>query len=337
METPPDHPILWHIAISHYSEKVRWALEYKSVEHERRTAPPGLHIAVALWLSRGRAFTFPIVQLDGTQIADSTVIIAALERRFPEPPLYPADPEEYRRALELEEFFDEQLGPYARRLAFHEVRQDPELLDQIVARVSPRLHAALGRALVPYSRAFTALRYGAGSPHAAEVARQKIVTAVDRIEAELGERDYLVGGRFTVADLTAAALLYPIVRPPEAPAVTDRITEPFARFRDTLCDRRGYRWVQQIFHQHRHTQPPSQLHTNELAATQAVRTGQKSAGSHQTPTWPRSNITSRRQASPRQLQKLDKHRYTRRGRLDPQPIGLRASARPESLAGLWLG
>ena len=87
-----DQPTLWHIAISHYSEKVRWALDYKSVEHERRTAPPGLHIAVALWLSRGRAFTFPILELDGRRIADSTAIIAALEQRFPEPPLYPADP-----------------------------------------------------------------------------------------------------------------------------------------------------------------------------------------------------------------------------------------------------
>ena len=51
MEISRDQPTLWHIAISHYSEKTRWALEYKSVAHERRTAPPGLHIVVALWLS----------------------------------------------------------------------------------------------------------------------------------------------------------------------------------------------------------------------------------------------------------------------------------------------
>ena len=272
MDVSQDQPTLWHIAISHYSEKVRWALDYKSVEHERRTAPPGLHIAVALWLSRGRAFTFPILELDGRRIADSTAIIAALEQLRPEPPLYPADPEERRRALELEEFFDEELGPYARRLPFYEARRDPELVDQITARVSPKLHAHLGRALVPYCRTFAAVRYGAASSRAADTARQKIIAAIDRLEAELGEHDYLAGDRFTVADLTAAALLYPIVRPPEAPVVTDRIPEPFERFRDTLRERRGYRWVQQIFHRHRHTHPPSTLPGDQPPATHLVHT-----------------------------------------------------------------
>jgi glutathione S-transferase len=272
MESSHDQPTLWHITISHYSEKVRWALDYKSVEHERRTAPPGLHIPVALWLSGGRAFTFPILKLDGRQVADSTTIIAALEQRFPEPPLYPVDPGERRRALELEEFFDEELGPYARRLPFHETRRDPELVDQITARVAPKLHARLGRVLVPYGRAFTAVRYGTASSHAADTARQKIVAAIDRLEAELGEHDYLAGDRFTVADLTAAALLYPIVRPIEAPLVTDRMPEPFERFRDTLRERRGYRWVQQMFHRHRHTQPPSPLPADQQPATPLVHT-----------------------------------------------------------------
>ena len=41
--------------------------------------------------------------------------------------------------------------------------------------------------------------------------------ALDRIESERAGRDHLVGDRFTVADLTAAALLYPLVWPPEFP------------------------------------------------------------------------------------------------------------------------
>jgi glutathione S-transferase len=251
----PDPPILWQIAISHYSEKVRWALEYKSIEYEGRTAPPGMHIAVALWLSRGRGYTFPIMELDGVPFADSTAIIAALEQRVPEPSLYPDDAEQRRHALQLEEFFDAELGPYARRLPFHEARRDRELVEQIVARVTPTLHARLGRALVPYSRAFSALRYGAGSKRAAHTARQKIVAAIDRIEGELGENDYLVGDQFTVADLTAAALLYPIVRPSEAPTATDWMPEPFERFRAMLRARRGYQWVAEIFRRHRNAHP----------------------------------------------------------------------------------
>src|ERR671935_2957668 len=102
-------PVLWHLEISHYNEKARWALDYKGVEHERRALPGGVHMPVALWLTRGRGRTFPVLQLDGETIGDSTAIIAALEERFPDPPLYPADPAERERALNLEESFDEEL------------------------------------------------------------------------------------------------------------------------------------------------------------------------------------------------------------------------------------
>ena len=31
-------PVLWHVPISHYSEKARWALAFKGIEHERAAA-----------------------------------------------------------------------------------------------------------------------------------------------------------------------------------------------------------------------------------------------------------------------------------------------------------
>ena len=130
-------PTLWHIELSHFSEKARWALAYKGVEHRRRAPLPGMHIPVALFLTRGTHKTFPIIQIDGRTIADSTDVIAALEDRFPEPPLYPADPEQRRRALELEDFFDEELGPHVRRLGFHELRKDPERMKALMARTAP--------------------------------------------------------------------------------------------------------------------------------------------------------------------------------------------------------
>ena len=92
-------PVLWHIPVSHYNEKARWALDYKGVEHERKAPPPPSHMAVSMWLTRGSSTTFPVLQLDGEAYRDSTQIIAALERRNPDPPLYPEDPAERRRAL----------------------------------------------------------------------------------------------------------------------------------------------------------------------------------------------------------------------------------------------
>ena len=42
-QPPPIVPVLWQLQISHYVEKVRWALDYKRVPHVRRTLLPGLH------------------------------------------------------------------------------------------------------------------------------------------------------------------------------------------------------------------------------------------------------------------------------------------------------
>ena len=103
-------PVLWQLQISHYVEKVRWALDYKRVSHLRRTLLPGLHLSKAKRLT-GDTSTTPVLTIDRQSIGDSTRIIAAIEDQWPEPPLYPEDRAQRRRALELEEFFDEELGP----------------------------------------------------------------------------------------------------------------------------------------------------------------------------------------------------------------------------------
>ena len=57
-------PLLWHLPISHFSEKVRWAFDWKRVPHRRRLMPPGLHPLGGLVLSRGRVYTMPILLAD---------------------------------------------------------------------------------------------------------------------------------------------------------------------------------------------------------------------------------------------------------------------------------
>jgi glutathione S-transferase len=246
-------PVLWHIEISHYNEKARWALDHKGIEHERRAPTPGAHMAVALWLTRGRSNTFPLLQLDGEAIGDSTAIIAELERRYPDPPLYPEDPDERRRALELEEFFDEELGPHARLLAFHEATKDPAVVERFTVDLLPGRLAEIGpvrAGAMRFFSTFAALRYRVKSDRRAELAKAKIVAAFDRLESELGPGDYLVGDGFTVADLTAASLLYPLVQPPEGPPLPP-VPEALERFRAPLKERPGYRWVQEMFAKHR--------------------------------------------------------------------------------------
>jgi glutathione S-transferase len=248
-------PVLWHIPVSHYNEKVRWALDLKGVEHERRAPLPGAHLAVAAWLTRGRAWTFPVLELDGRAIADSSAILAALEERWPEPPLLPADEGERRRALALEDHFDEAAGPAVRLLAFHELRRDAQGLGDFTATLLPRALAGSGVVRAVASRgtaAYVQARYGVAPEDAAERARATILAAFDRLEAELERAggDHLAGDRFSVADLTAAALLAPLVRPPEGP----RLPEPapaLAAFTAPLRERPGGQWVLRTFARHR--------------------------------------------------------------------------------------
>jgi len=245
-------PTLWQIDVSHYSEKVRWALAWKGVEHRTRAPIPGAHIPVALWLTRGAHHTFPVLRLDGRNIGDSTAIIAALEERFPEPPLYPEDVAERRRALALEEYFDEELGPAIRQLIWHELGRDRERFEALMRQTAPPPLDRLAASSAAYARAYTALRFRASDAAAAERNRAAVLAALDRLESELGDREYLVGDGFGVADLTAASLFYPLVRPPEGPLDPDEAgATGFEELREPLRERRGFEWVTEMFRLHR--------------------------------------------------------------------------------------
>lgn len=248
-------PVLWQIEISHYNEKVRWALEHKGVDHVRRSPLPGMHIPIALFLTRGSAPTVPVLQMDGRTIGDSTAIIAALEARYPDPALYPSEPQERRRALELEDWFDENLGPHTRLLPFHELIQEPEMFAELAAESVPGPMGKAKPLVGAYARAYTSLRWGANSDADAERAREGIVAAMDKLDTELakGDGEFLVGDRLSVADVTAASLFYPVVSPPEGPLPPDLPSPPaLDRFRAGLSDRPGFRWVEETFRKHRH-------------------------------------------------------------------------------------
>ena len=246
-------PVLWHIEISHYNEKARWALDYKSVPHVRKAPPPMLHMAWAFVLTRGK--TFPVLQLDDRAIGDSSQIIEALESRYPEPPLYPADPIERARALALEDFFDEELGPYIRRWLFYEVMVglEPDAFINGAMGSTPEFVKTVMRVGSPVSARMLRWRYGI-DPESAKAARQKTEAAIERLEEEIQPNGYLVGEGFTVADLTAASLLFPLVRPPEAPhRFEGRMPEEMARYRDEISKGPGYQWVEEIYRRHRGT------------------------------------------------------------------------------------
>jgi glutathione S-transferase len=260
MQSGGSTPTLWQITISHYSEKARWALDCKGIDHVRRAPLPGMHIPIALWLTGGAHFTFPVLELDGKRIGDSTAVIAALEERYPEPALYPEDPAERARALELEDFFDEEAGPYMRQAIFHELVNEPEMFGELAAGNVPGPFSKSKGLASAYARTYASLRFGANKADAAERSRAKISTAFDRLDAEVEatEGEYLVGDSFSVADLTAASILYPMVAPPDGPISPDLPSPPaFERFRAEFTERPGFIWIEEMYRRHRAPAKPA--------------------------------------------------------------------------------
>jgi glutathione S-transferase len=245
-------PVLWHLEISHYNEKVRWALDYKRVPHVRRAVTPALQELRARRLRAGR--TVPILQVSGRAIGDSTRIIEEIERRWPDPPLYPANSEERRRALELEEYFDESCGHDLRRVLFNDNLTEPEkFVGMLYGPDHPRL--GLLTALRPMLAPVVKWRYEIRPERVAQ-SREVVRAALDEVAAAAGPRGYLVGDSFTVADLTAASILAPIVVPPEFPYIKLHPDERAAQsreFRASLKDLPGFKWVEDMYARHRGT------------------------------------------------------------------------------------
>ena len=109
------------------------------------------------------------------------------------------------------------------------------------------------------SRTFVALRpfvgryYGVHEDRV-ESARGAVEAALDRVQEELGPSGYLVGDRFTVADLTAASLLAPIVRPEQFAGRAERFTPAAQALADELEGHPTFGWVREMFARHR--EPP---------------------------------------------------------------------------------
>ncbi len=244
-------PVLWQIQLSLYSEKIRWALAYKGVDHVRRTPPPGTHRPIALALTKGGHDRFPVMRMaDGRIVGNSADIVAALEQDYPEPPLYPADPQQKARALEIERYFDREVGPDMRRFAWQQMIHDADAVqDSLVPHAPPAQQRAL-RFVFPVVRPIMKRDY-AISAEAAEFARAGLRAAVTRIEDELDGGDYLVGDAFSVADLAAASLLTPLICPAGREYPPVRVVEGVQELREELEARRGGQWVHEMYARHR--------------------------------------------------------------------------------------
>ena len=147
---------------------------------------------------------------------------------------------------------DEELGPHVRRALFHELLPETEFAAAAFTLGFGPGTQRLYRALFPALRVVMRADMKIDEARTAR-SREKVLAALDRLEADLQPSGYLVGDRFSVADLTAAALLAPVVfLPPEFPyAPPGPLPAPVRRWREAFAGRRASHWAAEMYRRHR--------------------------------------------------------------------------------------
>ena len=159
-------------ALSPFVRKTRVYFAEKGIPYDLDPiipfAPP------ADWKTKSPLGRIPCLEHDGRYLPDSSVICQYVEKLHPTPPLYPSDPWEFGRVLWFEEYMDGGFVANAMAPVFFErivkklLRQEPD---------QARIQAALDKALPE---------------------------ACDYLTKEIGDNEYVVGNRFTIADITVA-------------------------------------------------------------------------------------------------------------------------------------
>jgi len=165
-------------SVSPFVRKVRVALAEKGLDYEHEQVNP--FSPPAGWRELSPLGKIPAFRDGDRVLADSSVICAYLERRFPQPALYPSEAYDYARALWFEEYMDGGFVPVAGTKVFFALvlkplfggKPEADPADEAVAR---------------------------------KVVDEELPSFWDYLEGQLGDREFFVGERLTIADIAVAS------------------------------------------------------------------------------------------------------------------------------------
>lgn len=212
----PDQARLISIRYSHYNERARWALDLSPMLYTEDAHPPGFAQFAIQDVTGGRKSASPVLVLpDGEVLDDSAMILRRLHEIFPEEFswLYPGD--QAQEIRDLEDELSVGLGAPVRQFAYAIALDGPNYrstrpylikesagIEKLLFFLGGR---RIGQAIVEIYNCRSAC-----IPHAEEALRRVFQGLSERLE---DGREYLCGDSFTAADLTFAALAWPLVMP----------------------------------------------------------------------------------------------------------------------------
>jgi glutathione S-transferase len=220
---------LYVIPGSHPSAAAALMLEHKGIAFKRTDLMP----VVSKGVLRAVGFpgiTVPALKIDGDKVQGSRQIARELERLRPEPPLFPADPDERAAVEAAESFGDEELQQPIRRLLWWGFMQDRSPLKSYSegAKLGVPIDLAVktGGPLVALSA-----RFNEASEENAQAAAAELPGMLDRVDAWIA--DGTLGGEqlnaadFQIAPSIALAMtlddLKPMIEDRPAGALAKRV------------------------------------------------------------------------------------------------------------------
>lgn len=203
---------LYEFPISHYCEKVRWALDESGLPHARLALTPGVHRKQLAAMGAGPQVPVLHDADSGEMINGSAQIVDWIEATGKLAAWIPEDPFQRAAARHWEARLDDSLGPHVRRVCYATLLEHPGLCVRLMAHRSPWINRVILRLGFSKLRALMT-RYLDITPESVAQSITQIEQEVAALDEARGERDWLIESGFSRADMTAAALLAPLRRP----------------------------------------------------------------------------------------------------------------------------
>lgn len=245
-------PDLYVFAISHYCEKARWALDLLGIDYRLRHLAPGTHFAKTEALGAPGS-SLPLLVAGEEIVQGSDAIFDWADGATAGSMRLAPDPADAEACQALEQRLDDVAGVHVRRFYYSEaLMEHPETVLPIFAEDLEADDRAWIEANWANVVPLMAARMDLGREQWDD-ARRIVEGELDFLDGLLADgRRYLVGDRFSRADVTAASLLAPLARPKEHPTygrlqVPPRVAADLERW----GDRPVARWVGEMYRMHR--------------------------------------------------------------------------------------
>jgi glutathione S-transferase len=212
------------LAVSHFSERVRWVLDAEGMRYSERRLLPGVHVLTTRRLAP--TTSVPLLRHPGGVVQGSGAILDYVATELGATGLLP--PDRLRESAELEALAERAFGRPLQRILYEALLERRGLIVALWSLGGPSWAAPFYAVAYP-TMARAVRRMYRVEPGAVAASKQRLREAVHHMDLQLAHQPYLTGSTPVRADVTLAALLAPLCMPPEHPVPWAEYTTPSLR------------------------------------------------------------------------------------------------------------